>query len=172
MKTAKEIAFIGMYTALLIGAQFVLSFVSGIEIVTVLFSAFCYKYGVKKGLILAISFSLIRCFIYGFILDVVILYLVYYPILCLTFAYLGKLFKSNFTVIKLIIIILTAVVMTALFTLISDIITPLLYCYTLNAWKAYFIASLPVMATQCVVVPITFVLLFVPIQKLLNISKI
>ena len=172
MKTAKEIALVGMYTALLIGAQFVLSFVSGVEIVTVLFSAFCYKYGLKKGLILSISFSLIRCFIYGFILDVVVLYLVYYPLLCLTFAYLGKLFKNKYTVINLIIIILASVIMTALFTLLSDVITPLLYRYTFNAWKAYFVASLPVMATQCVVVPITFALLFLPIQKLLNLSKI
>ncbi len=171
MKTAKDIALIGMYTALLIGAQFVLSYVSGVEIVTVLFAPFCYKYGFKKGLILSISFSLIRCLIFGFIIDVVILYLIYYPLLCLVFSSLGKVFKSNYTIINLFIIIVASACMTAIFTLLSDVITPLLYGYTLKAWQAYFIASLPVMTTQCIIVAITFVLFFVPIQKLLNLIK-
>ncbi len=172
MKTAKEIALIGMYTALLIGAQFVLSFVSGVEIVTILFASFCYKYGLKNGLILSISFSLIRCFIYGFILDIVLLYLIYYPLLSVVFAYLGKALKAKYTIKNLIIVVIVAICMTALFTLISDVITPILYSYSLTAWKVYFLASLPVMATQCFVVAITFSLFFIPVQKLLDLVKI
>lgn len=171
MKTAKEIAFIGMYVALLIGSQFILSFISGIEIVTILFSAFCFKYGLKKGLILAIAFSLLRCFIFGFILDVVILYLTYYPLLCLVFSCLGKTLKEKYSFKNLIIVVLVAVIMTILFTMISNLITPLIYGYSQKAWQIYFTASLPVMLVQCVSVAITFIILFYPVQKLFNLIK-
>ncbi len=168
MKTAKDIALIGMYIALLIGSQFILSFISGVEIVTILFASFCYKFGFKKGLVLAVGFSLLRCIIFGFILDVVILYLVYYPLLCLVFSYLGKIFKGKFSIINLVIIVLVATVMTMVFTLLSDVITPLLYGYSIKAWQLYFTASLPVMITQSVAIAITFLVAFYPIQKLFN----
>ncbi len=171
MKTAKEIAFIGTYTALLIGSQLVLSFIAGIEIVTVLFSAYCFKFGLKKGIILGVAFSLLRCFVFGFILDAIILYLIYYPLICLVFTFLGKALKDKASVKNLIIVTLTAVIMTACFTLLSDLITPLLYSYSLNAWKVYFLASLPVMLSQCICVTVTFIIGFYPVQKLLNLIK-
>ena len=171
MKTAKDIAFTGMYVALLIGSQFILSFISGIEIVTILFSVFCFKYGLKKGLILAIAFSLIRCFIFGFILDVVILYIVYYPLLCLVFSFLGKTLKEKHSFKNLIIVTAVAVVMTIIFTMLSNVITPLIGGYSQKAWQIYFTASLPVMTVQCASVAVTFVVLFYPVQKLLNLIK-
>ena len=78
MKSAKKIILPGVFTALLIGGQFALSGISGIEIVTVLLLTFVYKYGIKQGLFVANAFSLIRCFIFGFIPSVLILYLIYY----------------------------------------------------------------------------------------------
>lgn len=49
MRTAKEIALIGVFTALLISGQFVLSGLSGIEIVTVLLLSFSYYFGIRRG---------------------------------------------------------------------------------------------------------------------------
>lgn len=64
--TAKEIAFIGLMAALLIACQLALSGLQGIEVVTVLFLAFCYSFGVVRGVIVANCFSLLRCLIWGF----------------------------------------------------------------------------------------------------------
>ncbi len=49
MKAAKEIALVGVFTALLIGGQFVLSGISGVEIVTVLLLSFSYCFGIRMG---------------------------------------------------------------------------------------------------------------------------
>ena len=78
MKTAKEITVIGLFVALLIGGQFVLSGISGIEIVTVLIVSFCFYFGVFRGVIVATAFSLLRCFIFGFFPNVIVLYLIFY----------------------------------------------------------------------------------------------
>jgi ribose/xylose/arabinose/galactoside ABC-type transport system permease subunit len=89
MNSAKKIILPGVFTALLIGGQLALSGISGIEVVTVLLLTFVYKYGIGQGLLVANSFSLLRCFIFGFIPNVIVLYLIYYIIislsLCLVF---------------------------------------------------------------------------------------
>ena len=48
MKSAKEIIIPAVFTAMLIGAQLVLSGVAGIEIVTVLLLSFTYVFGLKN----------------------------------------------------------------------------------------------------------------------------
>ena len=168
MRTAKELAVIGMYTALLIGGQFVLSFVSSIEIVTVLFLVFCYRFGISRGMIVATAFSLLRCFIFGFMVNVVILYLIYYNLFAIVFGYLGAKLKGKITIKNVVFLTFTACVFTILFTLIDDIITPLYYAFTLNATKAYFIASIPVMLPQIVCTIITCALFIYPLSKLLK----
>ena len=60
MNTAKKIILPGVFTALLIGAQLVLSGISGVELVTVLLLTFVYKYGIKQGVLVATAFSLLR----------------------------------------------------------------------------------------------------------------
>lgn len=72
MRTAKEISLISVFTALLIGGQFILSGISGIEIVTVLLLSFSYYFGITRGLFVANAFSLLRCFIFGFFPIVII----------------------------------------------------------------------------------------------------
>ena len=52
-----EIAYIAITCALLIGAQFVFSFVAGVEIVTVILIAFSFSFGVRRGAICAVAFS-------------------------------------------------------------------------------------------------------------------
>lgn len=87
---AKKIAYCAIMTALLIGGQVALGFVAGIEVVTVLLVCFAYVFGVWCGVITAIAFSLLRCFIWGFYPAVILLYLIYYPLLALLFGLIGR----------------------------------------------------------------------------------
>lgn len=167
MKTAKSIILPSIYTAILIGGQFVLSGISGVELVTVLFLAFCYKYGVKQGLLVANAFSLLRCFVFGFFPNVILLYLIYYNIFAIVFGLFGNACKNAYGKKKHITTILLALPMTALFTLIDNILTPLLYGFTRQAAKAYFIASLYAVLPQLLCSLITVTWLFPIILKLL-----
>lgn len=161
---AKDFALIGVYTALLIGGQFALSFVAGIEIVTVLFVSFAFYFGFVRSLLLANAFCVLRCFVFGFFPTVIILYFIYYNLLVLIFAAIGKRFKGKLTPLRTAIIVLTATVCTVCFTLIDDVITPLFYCYNQTQMLAYFISSLYTMATQSVCTIITVTLLFPPLN--------
>ena len=75
--------------AVLLVAQFVLSFVPGVELVTALLLAFCYLFGIRCGMLTATAFSLLRCFIFGFYPNVIVLYLVYFNAFALFFGWLG-----------------------------------------------------------------------------------
>ena len=172
MRTAKEISIISVFVALLIGGQFILSAVSGIEIVTVLSVAFFFCFGVVRGCIVATSFSLIRCFLFGFFPNVVILYLVYYNLLALSFGLLGVAFHKKVDFKKFVVVIFLAVVMTVAFTMLDNLITPAFYGFTLKAKKAYFIASLATMIPQVICALATVSLLFYPLYKIFKTIKI
>ncbi|MGN0823590.1 MAG: hypothetical protein ACI4MB_00820 [Candidatus Coproplasma sp.] len=160
---AKDFAIIGVFTALLLGGQFALSFVAGIEVVTVLLLTFAYHFGFRRSLIVANAFCILRCFIFGFFPTVVILYFIYYNLFVLLFAFVGKKFKGRLSAVKLVIIVSTAALANACFTLLDDVITPLFYSFDQAATKAYFIASLYTMATHVVCTIITVTLLFPPL---------
>ena len=104
---AKEIAAVAVMCALLIGGQLALSFVSGVEVVTVLLLSFSFTYGRRAGALTAISFSLLRCFIAGFVPNVIVLYLIYYTVFALTFGALGSVKREvyeNFPVWAAVIV--------------------------------------------------------------------
>ena len=166
MKSTKFIVQSALCTALLIGAQFALSGVAGVELVTILFLCFCYKYGVKQGLLVATAFSLLRCFVFGFFPNVIVLYLVYYNLFALVFGLIGKAFKGEYTVKKHLGIVCLAVCMTATFTLLDDVITPLMSAFTITQTKAYFLASIPTLVPHLVCTFCTTLLLFRPFIKL------
>ena len=168
MITAKKLILPGVFTALLLGAQLVLSGVSGIELVTVLFLTFAYKYGIKQGLFVANAFSLLRCFLFGFYPNVLILYLVYYNLFAVIFGGIGRLFKGEFTPKKHILLIVMALVTTALFTMIDNVVTPLVYAFTWKATKAYFLASLYAMFPQMLCAAVTVTFIFPPLLKILR----
>lgn len=159
MRAAKEIALIGVFTALLIGGQFVLSGISGVEIVTVLLLSFCYYFGVRRGLFVVNAFSLLRCFIFGFFPNVVILYLIYYNLFALLFGLLGFRFKKKLDIAIHILLIAAACLMTVAFTALDDVITPLYYAFSADAMKAYAIASLTAVVPQVVCTLCTVTLL-------------
>lgn len=161
-----------LYVALLLVSQLVLSSIAGIEIISVLLLAFSYKKGVKNGLLVATSFSLIRCFIFGFMPNVIVLYLIYYNLFALVFALVGKCFSYKYSLKSHIVCVVLSGVITACFTLLDCVITPLMYAFNFNSANAYFIASIPVIIPHVICVIATTIFLFFPLIKVLSIKSL
>ena len=87
---AKRVAVCAVAVALLIAVQFTLSMIPGVELVTVLLLCFCYTFGICMGMITATCFSLLRCILFGFYPNVLVLYLIYYNIFALIFGWIGR----------------------------------------------------------------------------------
>ena len=166
--SAKDVAGAAVMCALLIAAQAALSAAAGVEVVTALFLPYCYVCGARRGLAAAVCFSLLRCFLWGFVPTVIILYLVYYCLFALVFGGLGRLLRPLPMGARLAAVTAAAVGMTALFTLLDDVITPLFYGYGARAALVYFYNSLPVMALQCACALVSVPLLFPPLTKALS----
>lgn len=234
---AKELACVAVTCALLTGSQYVFSFVVGVEIVTLVSACFAFCLGIRRGVFLAVAFSLLRCIAFGFSPTAVILYLLYYPLLAAVFGGLGRIKREayesfparlavavnvlligiaaacavlyGFDLIKtsriykytlyallwvifalciglcivfdgllvakkiygknsaeaLGIITLTAVgaACTVVFTLLDDVITPLVCGYSRGAAVAYFYASFTAMLPQVICTVVTLSTLFMPL---------
>ena len=167
-KTSKDIAIIGLAIALLIALQYVLSAVKGVELVTAFLLCFCFSFGVIRGVVCAIGFSLLRCFVFGFFPNVILLYLLYYPLFALVCGLIGNFFKKRNAqdgVLAFVVMIAVAVILTAFFTLLDNVITVIVLKYNYASAKAYFVASLPVMLMQCSCALFSTLALFYPITK-------
>lgn len=161
--TAKECAYIAVFVALVISAQLALSMLAGVEVVTVLFIAYAFTFGVVKGMFSATVFSLVRQLLFGVDLKVLVLYLIYYNFLTAVFGILGKNIKEPKE--KMPLLILIACVCTVCFTMLDNLLTPLWYGYTKKTAWLYFKYSLPVVFPQTVCTGITTALLFLPLRK-------
>lgn len=168
MNQTKFIVRVAMCVALLIAGQLALSSVSGIEVVTVMLLCFCYCYGVRHGIAIATTFSLLRCFVFGFQINVIVLYLVYYNLFAIFFGWLGARFTGKNTLFKTVIVVASAVVFTALFTLLDDVITPAIYGFNENATRVYFYQSLTAVIPQTICAAVTVSLLFHPLSKVIQ----
>ena len=133
MSKTRFIVRVAMCVAMLIGGQVALSSVAGIEIVTVMMLCFCFCYGIRHGVAIAITFSLLRCFVFGFQINVIVLYLIYYNLFAVFFGWLGARFSGETSFAKTLIVVVSAVVFTVLFTLLDDVITPVLSGFHANA---------------------------------------
>ncbi len=179
--TAKHLSVIAVTVALLIGGQFVLSFAAGIEIVTPILCVFCIVFGVKDGVVAAVAFSLLRCLIFGFYPTVIVLYCIYFPLFALVTALYGKLLNKVFNdengytkglkTLSFILLIVICVVLTACFTMIDNVITPLMLGFGEASAKAYFYSSLPTLALHCSNASITVSFLFFPLYNAVNYLK-
>ena len=89
------VAVVAVFTALLLGAQYALWFVKGVEVVTVLLLVFSYRFGVRCGVLSAVAFSLLRCLLFGFFPNVVLLYLIYYPLFAACFGGVGNALRRR-----------------------------------------------------------------------------
>lgn len=165
MRPARDVALIGTYTALLLAGQFVLSGISGVEVVTVLLLAFSYRFGAVRGMLVATAFSLLRCFIFGFFPTVIILYLVYYNLFALLFGVVGRKLERKMNAKIVVLLTVLAAVMTVCFSLLDDAITPLFYGFAPDAARAYFYASFYAMIPQTVCAVVTCSLFLMPLHK-------
>ena len=170
-RAAKESAYLAVFVALLIAAQFAFSFLPGLEIVTVLFIGYAFVFGVSRGMLAATAFSLLRMFLFGFQPNVLVLYLVYYNALTALFGGIGRRVKEGKELRSLWWIVLIACLCTASFSMLDNLITPLWYGFTARAAKAYFFASLSVMLPQVVCTLVSVGLLFLPLQKTFGLIK-
>ena len=168
MKKTKFIVLVAMSVALLIAVQMALSMISGVELVTVILLCLCFCYGARTGLAIATTFSLLRCFFFGFQINVILLYLVYYNLFALFFGLLGKRCSENVTWLQMGIVTFSAVIFTALFTLLDDVITPLIYSFHWNATKVYFLQSLTAMVPQMVCAGVSVLVLFAPLTRVIR----
>ena len=167
MNKTKFVVRVAMCVALLIAGQLALSSVTGIEIVTVMLLSFCYCYGVRHGIAIATTFSLLRCFIFGFQINVIVLYLVYYNLFAIFFGWLGGHFTGKNALLRTVTVVVSAVVFTALFTLLDDVITPLIFGFNENATRVYFYQSLTAVIPQTICAAVTVTLLFHPLTKVI-----
>lgn len=168
INTGKEIAFIAVFVALTIGAQFALSALPGVEIVTLLFVSYSFTFGVKRGMLAATAFSLIRQLVFGFYANVLVLYLLYYNVLAAVFGLLGYHGKAERRWLAACIL---SCVCTVGFSLLDFFLTAFIGGYSEKAKEIYFTASLPVMITQAVCAVVTVGVLFVPLCKIFSFAK-
>ena len=168
MNKTKFVVRVAMCVALLIAAQLALTSVNGIEIVTVMLLCFCYCYGVRHGIAIATTFSLLRCFVFGFQINVIVLYLIYYNLFAIFFGWLGVRFTGKNTLLKTVTVVAAAVVFTALFTLLDDVITPLIFAFSENATRVYFYQSLTAVVPQTICAAVTVSVCFHPLTKVIQ----
>ena len=157
-----------MCVAMLIGGQLALSSVTGIEVVTVMMLCFCFCFGVGHGVAIATTFSLLRCFVFGFQINVIVLYLIYYNLFAVFFGWLGRRFAGKMSLLKTVIVVASAVVFTVCFTLLDDIITPLIFAFHPNVARIYFLQSLYAVIPQSICTVVTVSVIFHPLTKIIK----
>lgn len=168
MSKTRFIVRVAMCVAILIGGQLALTGIQGIEVVTIMMLCFCWCYGVRSGIAIAVTFSLVRCLVFGFYVDIVILYLTYYTLFALYFGWLGKRFAGEMTFFKFAAVVVSALLFTAGFTMLDNAIKLVIYGLQGNAAKVYILQSLPTMVTQLICTAVTTVMLFAPLTKVIK----
>ncbi len=163
VRIGKESAYLAVFVAILIAAQFCFSAIPSVEVVSVLFFAYCFTFGVKRGMLAATAFSFLRQLLFGFFPNVLILYLCYYNLVALLFGWLGGVVKRPLAALWWLTAL--ACVCTLFFSLIDCVITPLWYAFTFEVAKGYFLSALPVALPQIVCTGVTVALLFIPLQR-------
>ncbi len=166
---AKEAAQVGVFTAFTIATQLCLSAVPGVELVTVLFVSYAFTFGVRRGMIAATVFSLLRQMLFGFFPNVLVLYLLYYNGLAALFGFFGKWFQASWN--TLIIVTVASCLSAVCFTLLDCVITPFWLRYSPEAAKMYFYAAIPFMIPQVICAAVSVSVLFIPLQKAFRLVK-
>ena len=162
-RSGKECAYLAVFVALVIAAQLLLASIPGVEVVTLLFVVYSFVFGVRRGMISATAFSLLRMLVFGFSPTVLILYLFYFNGLTAAFGGLGKVIKKPLRWLWLLVLIACAC--TTIFNLTDAILTPLWYAFSARATQAYFLAMLPFMIPQIICTAVSVGVLFIPLQK-------
>ena len=168
MGKTKFIVRVAICAAMLIGGQLALSGLSGVEIVTVMMLCICFCYGSRTGVAVATVFSLLRCFVFGFQVNVIVLYLVYYNLFAVFYGWLGTRFTGKISFLKKGLIVASAMAFTVCFTLLDDVITPLIFGFHENAARVYFLQSMTAVIPQTICAMVTVTVLFTPLTKVIR----
>lgn len=168
MQKTKFIVRVAICVAMLIGVQLALSAITGIELVTVLLLCMCFCYGSRTGITIATVFSLLRCLVFGFQVNVIVLYLVYYNLFALFFGWLGTRFIGKITFLRHAILVAFTAVFTVCFTMLDNVITPLMFAFHPNAAKVYFLQSLTALIPQVICTVVTVSVLFTPLTRVIQ----
>ena len=168
VRKTRDLVTVAMCAAMLIGVQLVLSGVAGVELVTPLLLAFSYSLGSARGCTIATIFSLIRCFVFGFHINVLVLYLVYFNAFALFFGWLGRLKIGKNRIVMTIIVVICAVIFTVGFTFLDVLITSVMYGFSGAGLATYLAASLATMGVQLLSVLITVSVLFIPLVEVIK----
>ena len=159
--SAKECAYLAVFIALIIALQVVFSFVPGVELVTVMFVAYAFVMGAKRGVIAATGFSLLRQLVFGFYPKVLILYLIYFNLLTFVFGLMGR--KTELRAKKVWLVTLVACIGTTCFTMLDNLLTPIWYGYNARLTWIYFYGSMPFMIPQVICTALSVAFLFLPL---------
>ncbi len=142
-----------------------MSFISGVEVVTVLFLVFAFVFGVKMSVTVGTAFSLLRCLVFGFSPNVLILYLLFYNFFAVVIGVLGNKLEHKVTLKIQVLLVILALFLTLLFTMLDNLITPLYYGLNKESTLSYVIASLTACIPQLICNAVTVGLLFYPLYK-------
>ena len=168
VKKTRDLVIVAMCAAMLIGAQLVLSGVAGVEIVTPLLLCFAYSFGPWRGCAIATLFSLLRCFVFGFHINILILYLIYFNAFALFFGWLGKIKINLNKAFLTTLVVVFAILFTIGFTFIDVAITSIMYGFSCSGLVTYLTASLATMGVQLISVAVTVSVLFLPLTTLIK----
>lgn len=160
-RSAKECASLAVFVALVIAIQVALSFLPGVELVTVMFVAYAFVLGCRRGMIAATLFSLLRQLIFGFYPVVLILYCIYFNLLTLTFGLLGR--KMQVKPKNIWVVSLVACIGTVCFNMLDNVLTPLFFGYSKKLMKIYFFSSFSFMIPQVICTAVSVTFLFLPL---------
>lgn len=167
----KNIVIVALFVALLIAFQVALSWLNGIELITVMLASIAFYYGIKIVLSTVNIFLVVRSLIFGFFPSVMMLYFVYYNLFILCFGLIGKKAERKLSKRSYILSILMSVVMTIMFTALDNAITPLWYAFDWTATKAYWIFSLTAVVPQVICSLATMIIIFPILIKVYSITE-
>lgn len=165
-KQIKQITLSALFVAVLIVSQLTLSSLNGIELVTVILASIAFYYGLKIGIVTVNIFIILRAFIFGFFPSVMVLYFVYYNLFVVCFNFIGYKANRDISIKVEVFTLITAVIMTIMFTVLDNIITPLWFSFSLETAKAYWLMSLTAVIPQVICTIITVFLIFPILIKL------
>ena len=144
MQTSKKIAVIALMSATLTGCKMAMSFIPNVEPVSILRALYAYVFGIYYALPCAIVFVTTETFIWG-VNTWVISYFIYWPLLATVFSLLGKR-KA-----RLWQTILTAVLMTLLFGVLTSLVDVGLFLGRFDNFWALFAAMYALVILFCAV---------------------
>jgi len=189
--SAKTLAVISVYAALIVAAQFVLSFAAGVELVSLMIIVFSVAFGPFKGVVCTLVFVLIRGFVFPYVYpNIVADYALYFPALSLVTGLYGILLNRAYAEKRVAAgleneksgvkralsrrfififagLCLLAAALTPCFTLIDNLVYPKIAGLGAKSAKAYFYSSLPTLAVHTASVTLSVIFLFLPAYRAL-----